>query len=81
MTTLPHRTPVEDDAEIHGVALVKGLVVGVLVGIPLAIVAITIGLWIFGDMDLVTSIETGIWPAILVGVFFGGFAGMVAAES
>lgn len=73
-------TPVEDDAAQHGTALVKGVVVGVLVGIPLALVAVTLALWLFEDVDLGTAFVTGVWPSILVGVFFGGFAGMVAVE-
>lgn len=81
MTTTPRHRPVDDDADTHGAALIKGVVVGVVAGIPVAIVAVTVALWMFGDMDFVTSFETGIWPAILIGVFFGGFVGVVAAES
>jgi hypothetical protein len=79
-TTHTGPAPVEDDAAQHGVALLKGVVVGVLVGIPLALVAVTLALWVFEDVDLGTAFVTGVWPSILIGVFFGGFAGMVAVE-
>jgi hypothetical protein len=80
MTAPQAHLSAEDDAGHHGEVLIRWVARGVAVGIPLAIVAVTLGLWLFTDADLATAFATAILPAVLVGVFFGGFAGMVAAE-
>lgn len=50
---------------------------GILVGIPVATVVLAIAIRIVGDLGWGAAIETAILPGVLVGVFFGGFAGLV----
>ncbi len=64
------RTP----AAIMGQAIIKG----VLIGLPVVIVAITAAIWLFTDNDLADSFATAILPGVLLGAFGGGFAGMAA---
>lgn len=64
----PEITP---DARM-GHAIVKG----VLIGVPVTLVGLTLGIMLITDNDLVTSLATAILPGILLGTFGGGFAGM-----
>ncbi len=64
-------------ANEHGEArMMKAVVKGVLIGLPVALVGMTLALWFFTDRDLAAAAATSILPAVLTGVFFGGFAGM-----
>ena len=51
---------------------------GILIGLPAVILALTLGVWLITDLDLVDSFVTAILPGVLLGVFGGGFAGMAA---
>lgn len=64
----PEITP---DARM-GHAIVKS----VLIGVPVTLVGLTLGIMLITDNDLVTSLATAILPGILLGTFGGGFAGM-----
>ena len=55
-----------------GSAIVKG----VLIGVPVVLVGLTLGIFLITDNDLADSFATAILPGILLGVFGGGFAGM-----
>jgi len=59
-----------------GVRMMKSVVQGVLIGLPVIFIAMTLALWIFTDRDFAGALVTSILPGILTGVFFGGFAGM-----
>lgn len=59
-----------------GTRMMKAVVQGVLIGLPVIFVGMTLALWIFTDRDLGGALATSILPGILTGVFFGGFAGM-----
>lgn len=61
-------------AAIMGRAIVRG----VIIGLPTAIVVLTIGVWLITDNGLGTSFATAILPGVLLGVFGGGFAGMAS---
>jgi hypothetical protein len=51
---------------------------GILIGIPLVLVGLTIGIWLITDLDIFESMTTALLPGILLGAFGGGFAGMAA---
>ncbi|HEY7469144.1 MAG TPA: hypothetical protein VIC07_06405 [Acidimicrobiia bacterium] len=52
------------------------IVRGILVGIPLVLVGLTIGIWLITDLDIFESLTTALLPGVLLGAFGGGFAGM-----
>lgn len=69
-------SPQDTDYDIRfGKAILKG----VLIGVPVVLVGLTIGIWLITDNDLFDSIATALLPGILLGVFGGGFAGMATA--
>jgi hypothetical protein len=49
---------------------------GILVGIPVVLVAMTVGIWLITPLDIFESALTAALPGILLGAFGGGFAGM-----
>lgn len=58
-----------------GPRMAKAVVKGVLVALPVALVSLTaIMTWVEGD--LADGFATAALPAILIGVFFGGFVGI-----
>jgi hypothetical protein len=56
-----------------------GRSVAVWIGIatPVAVVGVTLALWLVLDVTLGKAFAIGAWPAVLVGVFGGGFLGIV----
>jgi hypothetical protein len=51
---------------------------GIMIGIPVVLVGLTIGIWLITDLDIFESLTTALLPGILLGAFGGGFAGMAA---
>lgn len=51
---------------------------GILVGIPVVLFGLSVGIWLITDLDIMESITTALLPGILLGAFGGGFAGMAA---
>ena len=51
---------------------------GIIIGLPVALVGLTLALFLFTDRSLGDAIVTAILPGVLLGVFGGGFAGMAA---
>lgn len=51
------------------------VVKGILYGIPIAIVLVTLGIYFGADQSLGNAIGTAALPGVLLGVFAGGFAG------
>lgn len=49
---------------------------GVLIGIPVSLIGLTIAIYLITDNTLAVSAETAALPGILLGTFGGGFAGM-----
>jgi len=49
---------------------------GVLIGIPVVLVGLTLGIWAITNLDFMESLTTALLPGILLGAFGGGFAGM-----
>jgi hypothetical protein len=54
----------------------KAVARGVLVGFPVALIGLTIAVWLITDLDLVDSFATALLPGILLGGFAGGFVGV-----
>jgi hypothetical protein len=61
-----------EERDPMGPAIVRG----VLIGIPLMLVGLTIGIWAITDIGFFESLTTALLPGILLGAFGGGFAGM-----
>lgn len=49
---------------------------GIIIGIPVVLVGMTIGIWLITPLDISESALTAVLPGILLGAFGGGFAGM-----
>lgn len=61
----------------EGRVMVKLVVRGVLVALPIAVVGLVLIIWIATDRDLPSAMATAAVPSVLIGGFFGGFVGMV----
>jgi hypothetical protein len=59
-------------------ALGHAVAKGVVIGLPVALIGLTLALFIFTDRNFVDSIVTALLPGVLLGAFGGGFAGMAA---
>jgi len=55
-----------------GPAIIRGIIIGV----PLTLVALTVGIWLITPLDIAEAALTALLPGILLGAFGGGFAGM-----
>jgi hypothetical protein len=51
------------------------------IGLPIAFVVITLAVWLMLDVNLGKAFAIAAWPAILTGVFGGGFVGVVRGAS
>jgi hypothetical protein len=60
------------DTDPMGPAIIRGIIIGV----PLTLVALTIGIWLITPLDIAEAALTALLPGILLGAFGGGFAGM-----
>lgn len=56
----------------------KAIMRGVAVGLPVAVVGITVAVWLITDLSWVDSFATALLPGVLFGGFAGGFAGVAA---
>jgi hypothetical protein len=54
----------------------KAVARGVIIGFPVALIGLTIAIWLITDLDLVDSFTTALLPGILLGGFAGGFVGV-----
>ena len=57
----------------------KAIARGMLIGVPVMLIGLTLGIWIITKKDLGDGFATALLPGVLLGVFGGGFAGMAAA--
>jgi hypothetical protein len=60
----------------RGARMGKAVARGVLIGFPVALVGLTIAVWLITDLDLVDSFVTALLPGVLLGGFAGGFVGV-----
>jgi hypothetical protein len=54
----------------------RAIVRGIIVGIPVTLFGLCVGVWLITDLDIYESMTTALLPGILLGAFGGGFAGM-----
>ena len=55
----------------------KAVAKGALIGLPIMLVVMTGGVFLITDQTLSTSISTGLLGGTLMGVFGGGFVGVL----
>ena len=72
MTESGHHVPDVDEARM-GKLLVRSMIATT----PVAIIVIALAVWWGTDQGLGASIVSAILPGVLVGVFGGGFIGMI----
>jgi hypothetical protein len=76
--------PVFDVMDEHGDQAADGrlgraILRGVMIGVPVALIGLTIAVWLISDQDIFVSFATALLPGILLGAFGGGFAGMTSS--
>ena len=69
-----HHAEEQSEEATLGHAVAKG----VIIGLPVALIGLSLALFLFTDRGLVDSIVTALLPGVLLGAFGGGFAGMAA---
>ena len=70
-STEPNQTDVDEGQFARSVGRWIGI------GLPVAFVVITLAVWLVLDVSLGKAIAISAWPAVLTGVFGGGFVGVV----
>lgn len=60
----------------HDLVFGKAILRGALVAVPIALIGLTLAVWLIADVDFATAFATALLPGILLGVFGGGFVGM-----
>lgn len=63
--------------DIDELKFARSVARGVGVALPVSLILITLALWLILDVDLTKAFAIGVWPALLTGVFGGGFVGVV----
>jgi hypothetical protein len=58
----------------------KAIVKGILITLPVGYLFLVGALLLMTDWNVSRAFETAILPGVLIGVFFGGFAGVSAFE-
>lgn len=67
------------DREAETTALMgKAIIKGIIIGLPIALIGLTITIYMITDNSWAVSAATALLPGILLGTFGGGFAGMAA---
>jgi preprotein translocase subunit SecF len=54
----------------------KSIVRGIMIGLPVTLIGLTIAIYLMTDNTWSVSAMTALLPGILLGTFGGGFAGM-----
>ncbi|MGA7098352.1 MAG: hypothetical protein WB245_12385 [Acidimicrobiia bacterium] len=68
----------EHVAETADGRMARAIVKGALVGLPVTLVVLSVGIWLITDIGLGRAITTALLPGVMLGVFGGGFAGMAS---
>jgi hypothetical protein len=69
----------EHDHETDEMSVGRSVAVWIGLATPVALVVVTLALWLVLDVTFGKALAIGAWPAVLVGVFGGGFVGIVRA--
>lgn len=67
-----------DSEEAADARMGKAIVRGVAIGWPASFVLLTLAIWLITDLSLADSFVTAALPAVLLGGFAGGFAGVAS---
>jgi hypothetical protein len=67
------------DEQQHDAKMGNAITRGILIGIPVVLALLTIGIWLMTENDIGDSLATALLPGTLLGAFGGGFAGMATA--
>ncbi len=78
MTDETHETDPVDEVNID-LEFGKAVAKGALIGLPVMLVFITTAVWLITDKPLGESITASLLAGILMGVFGGGFLGVLTA--
>lgn len=74
MKPMPERS---EEADItHSARMGRAVARGVLIGFPVALLGLTVAIWLITDLDIFDSFATALLPGILLGGFAGGFVGV-----
>lgn len=69
--------PEQDQHDIDEGKFARSVAFWIGASLPVALVVITLAVWLTLDVSLDKAFVIGAWPAVLVGVFGGGFVGVV----
>ena len=69
--------PTEHAQEADELRVARSVAVWIGIVTPVALVAVTLALWLVLDVTFDKALAIGAWPAVLVGVFGGGFVGII----
>lgn len=57
----------------------RSVALGIGIGLPISLVLVTLAVWLVLDVSFGKAVAIAVWPAVLTGVFGGGFVGVVRA--
>ncbi|MDH3262068.1 MAG: hypothetical protein OEM81_14925 [Acidimicrobiia bacterium] len=63
--------------DIDHVKFGRSVARGAALGIPIALIVITLAVWLLLDVGIGEALLISAWPALLTGGFGGGFVGVV----
>lgn len=66
----------DDHDAARSAGMRRGIVRGILLGVPICIVGLTLAVWALTDLDLMDSFVAAVLPGAGLGGFAGGFAGI-----
>jgi hypothetical protein len=66
----------DDHDAAQSAGMRRGIVRGILLGVPICIVGLTLAVWALTDLDLMDSFVAAVLPGAGLGGFAGGFAGI-----
>jgi hypothetical protein len=67
---------IDETDDTRGARMGQAILRGVVLGFPIALIGLTVAVWLITDLDLADSFATALLPGVLLGGFAGGFAGV-----
>ncbi len=71
----------DQSAEDTDRRLGRGIARGAAIGVPVSIIFLMLSVWLITGNDIFDSLATALLPGVLLGVFGGGFVGMIASSA
>ena len=59
----------------------RSVALGIGIGLPVSLVLVTLAVWLVLDVSIGRAFAIAAWPAVLTGVFGGGFVGVVRGSA